>query len=284
MARSGGLVCVDLGMGRLTALEVRQGTITRWAGEDLPAGALRQGDPTDPETLGLRLEQLLSRAGVESRTARLTLSDEAAVIRYVQLPSLPPRHLRRAMVYAAERELPLPLDRARWSWDVVSRGPAGVTVCLVGAWTDVVERVIAVGTWAGLKVEVVEPRSLAIARVLEMQDALLVEAWPPHLQTTLIASGKSPHVQHAAGVVDREPWDVAYGLVARQMLARDAAGGSSEMPPVLLGGQMAELSGPLLTSARDAGSALNGHPPLRPPDFPASSYLPHLGLAMRTRA
>src|SRR5205807_2952452 len=100
------------------------------------------------------------------------------------------KDLVRAMRYAAERSIPFPIDSARWSWDVVERGRDGIRIYLVAAWRDVVDHYAEAVRAAGLEPEVLEPRSIAVARAVNQEQAVLVDAGQYRVHLTLYSGGQ----------------------------------------------------------------------------------------------
>lgn len=275
-------VCLDFGRDHLSALEVFDGTVTRWVAVPLAEEDLDNGSPADPKALAAAVAAALRLAGMEARMARIALPDEATVSRQLQLPAMPRRDLSRAMQFAAERHIPFPLDRARWAWDVVEQTPEQLTVYLVATWVDVVDRFAEVARAAALEPQVLEPRAVALARALGQDHALLLDAGPRRVHATLLVGGQPAFVDTViAGPADRrDALDRLLQRAYRQQSAEASAG--ARLAPVLLAGdlELSELKVPV--EGRMVGQVLNGQLPARPHGFPAGSYLANLGLSMRT--
>jgi len=275
------MVCVDLFMDRLAAIEVHKGELRRWVVAPIVSGTQTNGDPSDPARLASELRRALDRAGIQARRARFTLADQAAVIRYVRLPKMRARELAKAMAFVAERELPFPADRARVSWRVVADTGDGLEVCLGAAWQDVVARLQQVATLAGLKPEVVEPRSLCISRALDSEEATMLDMGPNSVHLTLLQRGRPPFSEAR----QLEPSDLADGVGGSlgslmQEAARRRPTTQSVPPNLIVAGGLEMILDDLALPARRASHVLNGHRPLRPADFPAEHYIAALGLAM----
>lgn len=275
-----GVVCLDLSFDRLTGIEVVNDTVTRWFNQALPPDSVRLGDPSDPERIGAALKQILSALGIESRRARFAIGDDASVSRVVEMPRMPARHLRQAMEFVARRELPFPVERASWTWDVLRQGDRQTTVLVVAAWQDLVDRVLETGRLAGLVIDVIEPRSLAIARAVGLERAVVVEAWSPRLQATLVHAGRVGRVEQA--IVNGAGANGAARELLQRLFTHDSRVNEAvTLPAVLLAADASIELLPGLDRARDVVESLNGHPG-RPHEFPARWFVPHLGLAMRS--
>jgi len=283
LRRRHSVVCLDFGRDRLSALEVTDGAVTRWISRPLPQDALNSGDPTLPEFLGDAVRQTLARATIVSRRARIALPDEATVSRQITLPPMARRDLPRAMLFAAERHIPFPIERARWAWDVIAQGPEGVTIYLVATWRDVVERYAEMTRLAGLEPEVLEPRSLSVARALDQEQALVLDAGTSRLHATLVVSGQPAFIDEAVvgNVVDDER-DALDRLLQRAYRHQSTvAGGPGRLAPVLLAGDLEDADLPLPVAGRPVSEVLNGQLPRSPQGFRPGAYLANLGLSMR---
>lgn len=278
------VVCLDLGRDRMAVVELADKAVVRWFSRPLPDGALLNGAPADPAQLGGVLRQSLALAGVEGRRARIALPDEAAVSRMIKLPSMPRRDLVRAMRYEAERHVPFPINRARWSWDVFRRGTDEIRVYLVAAWQDVVDVYAEMARAAGLEPEVLEPRAIAVARAIDRDEALLVDAGRRRLHLTLYLGGQPVLVDEIASGTDlRDRREALSRLLQRAFRHQsDTSGGSARLAPVLLAGDLETSGIELPVSGGAVTDMLNGHLPAAPRGFRAGGYLANLGLGMRT--
>src|SRR2546423_9953596 len=140
MIRGEPLVCLDFGLDRLAAVEVADGHVLRWVVEPLLAGIMRGGDPLDTDQLAGELRSALAHARITAKKARIAISDDAAVVRIIDIPRIPKRHMPGAIRYLSEQETPFPQGRASLAWDIVERRQSTVRVYLAAAWRDVVQR------------------------------------------------------------------------------------------------------------------------------------------------
>lgn len=277
------IVCLDFGRDRLSALEVVDGAATRWTARPLNEDVLRNGSPSDTSTLGAIVRDTLLAAGIQAPRAWLAVPDEATVSRLLVLPRMSRRDLVRAMHYAAEKHVPFPIDRARWSWDVIERSGDQITVYLVATWRDVVDQYAEVARFAGLEPEVLEPRAVAVARALDQERAVLVDAGPRRVHVTLVVGGQPVFIdQTATGTAPTELREAVDRLLQRAYRHQSTVTEpGSRMAPVLLAGDLELVQVQLPVGGRSVGEVLNGQLPQTPPGFRAGAYLANLGLSIR---
>ncbi|MDQ6771602.1 MAG: pilus assembly protein PilM [Candidatus Dormibacteraeota bacterium] len=275
------LLCLDLGLGRMTVMEVQAGSVSRWLVRALRPDDMHRGDPADPADMAARLAATLAAAGITARRARIAIADEAVVSAVVELPNMSSRHLRRAMRYTAERRLPFPPGQARWSYHVIDRSPVGVRVLLAGAWADVVKRLMDVAHGAGLTCEVIEPRWLALSRALSLGEGTVLEAASGHAHLTVVATGHAPYSAVAPLGAEPERWPAVVEKMLTRAAGSGGAGPGAAAGPMVLAGDLEFATLPLHVPVRPASQLLNGHSPLRPAGLPSGTLLANLGLAMR---
>jgi len=276
-------VCLDFNWDHLSVLEMAEGAVSAWDTVQLPDGLIRNGDPTDTALLAELLGQALRGARIEARRARMTLPDEATVSRHITLPAMSGRDLARAVRFEAERHLPIQIDRARWSWDVVERSREGVRVYMAAAWRDVVQHHAEVARAAGLQPEVMEPRAVAIARAVDQDRALLVDGGPRRLHLTLLVGGQPVFTDDQASSTDAVERREALDRLLQRAFRYQTTADGARMAPVLLAGDLETAGFSLPVPGGPVTQVLNGHLPSAPSRFRAGNYLANLGLAMRSR-
>lgn len=268
---------IDFGLDRVAVVQVAGDEVTGWALRDLPPGLVRNGDPVDAAQLATLIREMVRQQRMTAVRARFTIPDEAVVFRVVDLPALPRRHLARALTFVVDREVPLPVDRIRWAWDVMQRTDIGYRVCLVAAWGDVVGRIEQVARLAGLNLEVLEPRSLAVARSLDPERSVVFDASAERLQVLVLRRGLIPFVEQAPIATDPK----ACARTLERLLRRgyNDEEEAAQQGQVVLAGELEELVLPLSMPTISAAQFRKGLPPRQSSEIPVGSLLANLGMA-----
>jgi Type IV pilus assembly protein PilM len=274
-------VCVDFILDQLRVIEVDKGEITGFFVRPLAAGSLRSGDPVEPAVIGSQLRQAMNAMRMAGVDARLALPDEAAVAKIVELPRMPDRHLRKAVAFAVERELPFPMDRAAWSWEVVARDENTIAVYLVAAWRDIIDRVVEVAVSAGLRPTVVEPRALAVARAVGMPRVNVLEAYGNQLHLTQVLPSQAPYVDLSLYPSDPDDAETAIERLLQRSNRRNLVVSDLEPSPVVLAGDLEDAGPQLKFPTAPFSGVLNGNPPYRPHGMDCRDHVASIGLAMR---
>ena len=172
------VVGLDIEPGRIAAVEVRVADgleVARAATAPLDPGVVRDGEVADVEALAEALRGLWAKHKLAKRV-RLGLANQRIVVRTVDLPPVQsPKELDAAVRFSAQDHIPMPLDQAvleHQSLGIVEtpEGPRA-RVVLVAARRDMVERLVAAVSAAGLRPEGVDLSAFAMIRALGARDA-----------------------------------------------------------------------------------------------------------------
>lgn len=183
-------VGLDIGSSAIRAVELehRRGGEPRLVhgGEvTLPPGAVVEGNVLEPEAVVDALKRLWGQAHLRRRKVAVGLASQRVTVRQIDLPELSDSELAEAVRLQAQDQLPMPLDRALLDHVVVERYGVGderrnVRVLLVAVDQELVDRILAAVTAAGLHPVTVDLDAFALIRSLatpaqEMRVELIID-------------------------------------------------------------------------------------------------------------
>jgi Tfp pilus assembly protein PilN len=145
----------------------------------LEPGLVHDGVIVDPMTVGRRISELMAANGISDNKVLVSLSGIHAIYRPVPVPRLPKNLLAEAATREMERVMPVSLNELYTSWQSVSISDTETVICLVGLPRNTVDAILETLRQAGLKPGAMEIRPLALARVTDERDAIVV-----NVQTT----------------------------------------------------------------------------------------------------
>jgi hypothetical protein len=175
-------VCaIELDVRELKVLQVGDGGALHHAHSLLPDGAYREGMPT--RLLVEVLLQTLAGSGITTTRARVAISDAGVAVRDFRLARMPDADLQPAVMYEAKRLIPMDPADVYYAWHAapVDRQLA---IYLAAARRDMIDGLIGTVAAAGLHVERVDLRALALARAVGVADGLILD-WG-HGEATLV--------------------------------------------------------------------------------------------------
>jgi type IV pilus assembly protein PilM len=168
------LVGLDLGAGSIAAAELRvNGTVQveRAAIGPLEGEAFRDGEVGDADLLAATLRDFFGSHGL-GKKVRVGLASQRVAFRTILLPPIEnPDELRRAVLFQAKDEIPMPLENAVLDYQVVGGaetedGTKKLEVALVAARRELVMRLVLAIRAAGLQPVGVDLTAFGMIRAL----------------------------------------------------------------------------------------------------------------------
>lgn len=168
-------VGIDIGTGSLKVVQVRwarQGPrLENYAVVPLPPGLIEEGAVAEPFTLGDLVRCTIAGMGLTQTNVGSTVGGPAIMMRYINLPRVPPEEMRSAMKFEAPQHLPVPEDQLLYDFTPVPEA-AGVpehqiAVFLAGTHKKLVDSHLAALSRAGLRPNAIELDCLALLRSLQ---------------------------------------------------------------------------------------------------------------------
>src|SRR3954466_15890468 len=166
-----GCVGLDIDARYLAAAQVSGGRVMRAASQGLPEGLVRDGEVSDPQTLGQHPKSFAAAAGLP-RSVRLGVANQQIVVRVVELPRIEDEKQRDAAVrFQAAEAIAMPLDEAVLDHQLAGYtdapdGSPRMQVVLVAARRSMIEAVLEAAKQAGLRPEGIDLDAFALVRTL----------------------------------------------------------------------------------------------------------------------
>ena len=180
-------LALDLGTRELKILEASGRKLTRHSEILLPDGALIDGMPTPLLTTAIR--SALEAGGFTATRARLAIAETGTAFRDFRLPGLPAGELGRAVEFEGRRQVPMDAADVHFAWHAI-RDKTGYAVYLVAARRDMIDAIVAAVTAAGLQIERMDLKPLALARGMNVSDGLLLEWAAGEATLVLMVKGR----------------------------------------------------------------------------------------------
>jgi type IV pilus assembly protein PilM len=169
-----GIIGLDLDPGHIAAAEVTVNgslSLKRGAVTALRPGVLRDGEVADVPALAEALKAFFAEHGFSNRV-RLGIANQRIVVRTLDLPLLEDeKALAAAVKIQAPDHIPMPMDEAVIDWQSLgtvqnANGQPRTRVVVVAVRREMVERLVAAASEAGLKVEGIDLSAFGMVRAL----------------------------------------------------------------------------------------------------------------------
>jgi hypothetical protein len=163
---------IELGVRELRVTQAERGRLSHSGLATLPEDAYQDGIPT--AALTEVLIATLKKAGITAKRARIAISDAGIAVRDFRLPHMPPAELTRVVAYEGKRLVPMDPNDVYFAWHS-RRDRFGHAVYLVAARREMIDSIAGTVAAAGLQVERIDLRALALARGIGLSDGMIVD-------------------------------------------------------------------------------------------------------------
>ena len=277
---------IDIGLREMKIVEMDGRRLTARTEVLLPEGTMQDGMPTTLLTATLR--SAIEAGGIRGRLARVAIADTGIAVRDFTLPAIPGKELADAVIFEGRRLLPLEASSVYYAWHAQPTR-TGYAVYLAAARRDMLDTIMAAVAGAGLQVERIDLKPLALARGAGAADGLVLE-WGACEATLVLMVGSRPRFFRSF-LLDASPDDLeaqleelAFSLNTLVRFMRTAAPDAliDSTTPLCLAGRAAYIERGLERAQQHFDFAVR--PPAPPtafavaPDFPWQAHLAGLGL------
>jgi len=155
----------------------------------LEPGLVEDGVVTDTVTVGQRIRELMAEHAVEENRVVAAVSGVHSIYRVASLPKLPKAMLGEAARHEMERVTPVPMAELHTSWQAISTSDVETVMCLVGLPRNTIDAMLETLRQAGLECQSMDVRPLALARVADEKDAIIVNVQPAAFDIVVTVDG-----------------------------------------------------------------------------------------------
>ena len=277
------VVTVDIDSRAIRLLQVEGNRVERWATSPLEAGIVEDGAIVNPEALAAHIRRLQRSSGIMGREVTASISGLFSIARTLSFPLE-----SRERVFEQARES-MPGGDLRLLWQTMRVDGTGQAILALGANEQQVNAHIGALRAAGLAPQVVEFKTVALSRMVNRREALIVNLEPSSVDLVLVANGLPQVMRTVAlpGTPSTEEWA---SRVARTLEHTTAYYNSRhadhplppQIPLFLVGPGAEEPSLRQQIEERVEYSLETLDPALEfPPHLPIAQYAVNMGLALR---
>jgi hypothetical protein len=275
---------MDLGTREINLVEFSNGLLARHASMPLSDAGFIDGTPT-PE-FAAAVKHAVESGGFTASAARVAIPDTGIAVRDFPLPGLPRSELRRAVMFEGRRLVPMNASDVYYAWHA-SKASYGYAVYLVAARRDMIDAITAMVAAAGLRLERIDLKPLALARGAGARDGLVLEWSLTEATLVLMVEGRPRFFR--TFLFDAPPDDIdaqfdelvlSLNALVKFMRSAEPDVAIGKATPLVVGGRFASIERGV-ERARERFEFAVAAPLQRipgPPDFPWQAHLTELGL------
>jgi len=168
-------------------LTTKNGQISAWGSEALPAGLLAEGVVTDAAEMGRFIETAFERHGLDKKRVVTAVSGRRSIPRLLTLPKLQASVIEETISREARKEMPISLDDLYLSWQSIPGQTEEVQrIYMLGVPRDLIDSQVRALQAAGISPFVTDIKPLALVRAIGQPDAIIVNLEEDELDLTLV--------------------------------------------------------------------------------------------------
>src|SRR3989304_9544656 len=118
-------VTLDISANSLRVVSINGKQVEKWGTAPLEPGLVRDGRILQTQAVGAAIAALFKSLQIPKGSVTAAISGLSFVYRIVRLPRLKPSLMTEAILRAAKKEIPLPLEEVYVSWQTIGGGKNG---------------------------------------------------------------------------------------------------------------------------------------------------------------
>ena len=169
------VVTIDVDSSGIRLLEISRGMVRRWASVsfDPPGGG---GEIAPPQqALDAEVRQLMASSGIKAKKVIASISGLYSVNRFLPMSKLPLGITTQEAVQEVAKEImPISVDRVYLSWQTITVSEGEPQIIILGTPRETVDDEVRVLRLAGINPQVLELKTIALARAVGREQALIL--------------------------------------------------------------------------------------------------------------
>jgi Tfp pilus assembly PilM family ATPase len=270
-------------------LRVRDRKIIKFGEAPVPQGLIRNALINDPLSVARILSGLFRTLRIPRSNVIVAVNGFRSVSKTISLPRLKSRLIEEAVMWAAEREMPVPLKSLYIVWQIIEKTEKEQKVYILGIPRDILYALKKTLWIADVGVKAYDSKLLALGRLVNQDDAIIIDlesemisilvkmnSFPATLQTTVLSPEYTMIVDRVKILTDDLLRSVDfYNANNREHQLK------SDTPIFLTGGIITDSIPELVRNSTGRKVLIPEIPLVVPDELPLSSFAVNIGLMQR---
>jgi type IV pilus assembly protein PilM len=277
--------------GRDIRLLITKGRkVVRWASVTVPPELMHQGLIKEPELMGTGLIRFLSTHKASRRGIITSVTGHRSVSRLLSLPAIKPDLLEDAVRRKAKQEMPLPLEETYLSWQVMGREDSQLQIFALAVPRLIIDRHVETLRAAKIKLGSMDIKPLALVRAVAQSDAIIINLEEQSLGVIIVRNGVPVLIRSMPQTSEKVELESATERLSLELSRTTQFFNESHRDNPLDEKTVVYMTGAPFDQkkTREAFASRISNPVeipmppmLWPKDFPLSTYIVNLGIAMK---
>eukprot|EP00767_Chilomastix_cuspidata_P007564 gnl/Chilomastix_cuspidata/8289.p1 GENE.gnl/Chilomastix_cuspidata/8289~~gnl/Chilomastix_cuspidata/8289.p1 ORF type:complete len:353 (-),score=5.79 gnl/Chilomastix_cuspidata/8289:132-1190(-) len=171
------LVGLDIGTSSIKIVEISDSSkglvLKKIVKEKIPPDLFSEGEPNDPGFLATLIKELFGRNKIGNKTVAMSIGGYSAIVKPILVPSREGAELHRLILDEAEHYIPFDINEVNIDYQVMGpseTSPNQLSVLLVAAKNDMVQKYVNLADAAGLTPLVMDIDAFAVQNIFELNE------------------------------------------------------------------------------------------------------------------
>ena len=183
------IITLNIESDSIRAVAIKGKTVIKWGSIPLEQGLVRDGLVLQPEAVSQAINNLLQELNINSKKVLLSITGLRSTFRILTLPEVKASMLEESIRRGAKREMPVPLEELYLSWQIIGKKNNEQDIFVLGIPQELVDATVNTFAKCGIKPPEMDFKPLALARLANRGNVLIVDLERDSFGITLIAEG-----------------------------------------------------------------------------------------------
>jgi Tfp pilus assembly PilM family ATPase len=170
-------------------LTIKGSTVVKACEVPIPEGYIKNTVIDNPQGVADIISDLFKQAKVSRQDLLVAMNNFRSVSRLITLPRISQGRIDEAVMWAAEREMPVPLDTLYVTWQLLDRTASGQNVFLLGVPRDTYTQFVKTLWAAGISTRAIDSKLIALSRLMNSEEGIIIDLESDSISVLLQVTG-----------------------------------------------------------------------------------------------
>ncbi|MBN2076782.1 MAG: pilus assembly protein PilM [Dehalococcoidales bacterium] len=178
-------------------LTVKGSTVIKASEVPIPKGFIKNTVIVNPQGVADIISGLFKQDKISRQDLYVAMNNFRSVSRLITLPRLSRGKIEEAVMWAAEREMPVPLETLYVTWQFMDKTDSEQNVFLLGVPRDAFTQLIKALWAAGVSTKAIDTKLIALSRLLSSENGIIIDLETDSISVILQVAGMPVAMQTA---------------------------------------------------------------------------------------
>lgn len=156
-------------------LAVKGSNVIQACEAPVPRGFIKNTVIVNPQGVADIISDLFKQAKLSRQDIFVAMNNFRSVSRLINLPRLPRGNIEEAVMWAAEREMPVPLDTLYVTWQFLEKTDSEQNIFLLGVPRDAFSQLVKTLWAAGVRTKAIDTKLIALSRLINNENGIVID-------------------------------------------------------------------------------------------------------------